>query len=228
MERVEDGSGAGLSLAASLVAIAALAKTGLAFSDSLYERERYEEILRMVARAEDLGVADPASRMDPSFFEGLGRGVSGYVTPKCAVGAVVLDDRRRMLLVRRADSGAWLYPTGWADVGYSAAEVVVKEVREETGIECRPVRLLALLDGLRLGFTRIPMYTSIFLCDAIGGELVRHPLETSDIGWFTPSEAPATVARLFERPWLHWLPSGEPPPERTYFDGVREAQSSGD
>jgi ADP-ribose pyrophosphatase YjhB (NUDIX family) len=210
------------SLAASLVTIASIARTGLAFSDSLYERERYEEILRVIDRLDRHVIVDPAARMDPAFFDRLGRGVPGYVTPKCAVGAVVLDDERRILLVRRADSGAWLYPTGWADVGYSAAEVVVKEVREETGIECRPTRLLALLDGMRLGFTRIPMYTSIFLCKAVGGTLVGHPLETSEIGWFEAAEVPETVARLFARPWLSWLPAGDPPPERTFFDSVRE------
>ena len=56
--------------------------------------------------------------------------------------------------MQRADSGIWLYPTGWADVGYSPAEVAVKEVEEETGIECEPVRLLAVIDGMRMGFTR--------------------------------------------------------------------------
>ena len=48
----------------------------------------------------------------------------------------------------------WLYPTGWADVGYSPAEVVVKEVFEETGIRCDPVQILAVIDGQRMGFTR--------------------------------------------------------------------------
>ena len=92
-----------------------------------------------------------------------------------AVGAVVGDDEGRILLVQRADSGVWLYPTGWADVGYSASEVAVKEVQEETGIECEPVRLIAVLDGLRLGFTRIPLYSLVFHCRAIGGELQAAP-----------------------------------------------------
>ena len=77
--------------------------------------------------------------------------------------------------MQRADSGIWLYPTGWADVGYSASEVVVKEVREETGIECEPLRLIAVLDGLRLGFTRVPLYSLVFHCRATGGELRRPP-----------------------------------------------------
>ena len=62
------------------------------------------------------------------WLRGVGEGVPGYVTSKVAVGAVVGDDRGRILLIQRADSGIWLYPTGWADVGYSAAEVAVKEV----------------------------------------------------------------------------------------------------
>ena len=73
------------------------------------------------------------------------------MTPKVAVGAAVGNDQGEILLVQRADSGVWLYPTGWADVGYSAAEVVVKEVEEETGIEVEVVRLIAVLDGLRIG-----------------------------------------------------------------------------
>ena len=47
----------------------------------------------------------------------------------------------------------------------------MKEVLEETGIECEPVRLIAVLDGLRLGFARVPMYSIVFHCRMIGGEL---------------------------------------------------------
>ena len=70
------------------------------------------------------------------WLESVGVGVPGYVTPKVAIGAIVGNDDGELLLVQRADSGIWLYPTGWADVGYSPAEVAVKEVVEETGIEC--------------------------------------------------------------------------------------------
>ena len=48
---------------------------------------------------------------------------------KVAIGAVVGNDEGQILLIQRADYGVWLYPTGWADVGYSASEVAVKEVK---------------------------------------------------------------------------------------------------
>jgi ADP-ribose pyrophosphatase YjhB (NUDIX family) len=175
--------------------LAAIARTGLGFTESLYERERFEEVLRVAA---DIKVAahagaegaDDAEDIVEEWLKAVGSGVPGYVTPKLAVGAAVGNDKGELLLVKRADSGVWLYPTGWADVGYSAAEVVVKEVLEETGIEAEPLRLIAVLDGLRLGFTRVPLYSLVFHCRATGGELRPHPLETSDVGWFSPDHLP--------------------------------------
>jgi ADP-ribose pyrophosphatase YjhB (NUDIX family) len=178
--------------------LAAIARTGLGFTESLYERERFEEILHVAAdirAVADEGVdgAEDAEGLVEEWLGQVGRGVPGYVTPKVAVGAAVGNDDGELLLIQRADSGVWLYPTGWCDVGYSAAEVVVKEVQEETGIEAEPVRLIAVLDGLRLGFTRIPLYSLVFYCKAVGGKLEPHPLECRDVGWFTPETLPSPL-----------------------------------
>ncbi len=180
-------------------ALAGIARTGLGFTQSLYERERYEEVLRVAgdikaAAQEALEFRRETDHFVQEWMESIGEGVPGYVTPKVAIGAVVGNDEGRILLVQRADSGIWLYPTGWADVGYSPAEVAVKEVLEETGIQCEPVRLLAVIDGMRMGFTRFAMYMLLFHCRAVGGELEAHPLETSGVGWFSEDELPGTVA----------------------------------
>ena len=172
-------------------ALAGIARTGLGFTESLYEQERFEEILAIAAdirQHTSLGI-DHEAQVD-EWLKGVGKGVPGYVTPKVAIGAVVGNERGEILLVQRSDSGVWLYPTGWADIGYSPAEVAVKEVAEETGIHCRVNGLLAVLDGMRLGFTRIPLYSLVFHCTAIGGELEAHPLETSDVGWFARDQLP--------------------------------------
>jgi ADP-ribose pyrophosphatase YjhB (NUDIX family) len=176
-------------------ALAAVARTGLGFTESLYERERFEEVLKVAADMRAAaGHSLPAEALVEEWMRSVGEGVAGYVTPKVAVGAVVGNDRGELLLVRRADSGVWLYPTGWADVGYSASEVAVKEVWEETGIETEPVQLLAVLDGMRLGFTRIPLYSVVFHCRAVGGTLRAHPLECLDVGWFGEDALPSPLA----------------------------------
>jgi ADP-ribose pyrophosphatase YjhB (NUDIX family) len=162
----------------------------------LYERERFEEVLKIagdIKVAAEIGLEGvrDADGYVAEWMKEVGHGVEGYQTPKVAVGAAVANDEGKLLLIERADSGIWLYPTGWCDVGYSAPEVVVKEVLEETGIEVEPVRLIGVLDGMRLGQSRIPLYSLLFFCRATGGELNIHPLEVTNAGWFARDELPS-------------------------------------
>jgi ADP-ribose pyrophosphatase YjhB (NUDIX family) len=176
-------------------ALSGIARTGLGFTQSQYERERFEEVLKVAAEMRTAAHSDlDVEIVLDEWMKSVGQGVAGYVTPKIAIGAVVGNDAGEILLVQRADSGIWLYPTGWADIGYSAAEVAVKEVHEETGIECEPVRLIAVLDGMRLGITQIPLYSLVFHCRATGGALRAHPLETTGVGWFARHGLPEPLA----------------------------------
>jgi ADP-ribose pyrophosphatase YjhB (NUDIX family) len=176
-------------------ALAGIARTGLAFTESLYEQERFEEILKVAA---DIRVAADGELETEAVIEEwlriVGQGVAGYVTPKVAIGAVVGNEAGEILLIQRGDSGVWLYPTGWADVGYSPSEVAVKEVKEETGIDVEPQRVIAVLDGLRRGFTSVPLYSVVFYCKAVGGTLEGHPLETRAVGWFAEDALPSPLA----------------------------------
>ena len=175
--------------------LSGIARTGLGFTESLYEKERFEEVLKVAADIRAGAIEEAES--DALFEEWLstvGQGVAGYVTPKVAVAAVVGNDQGEVLLTQRADSGWWLYPVGWADVGYSPSEIAIKEVFEETGIECEINGMLAVLDGLRLGFARLPMYSIVFHATMIGGELKGHPLETSAVGFFARDALPSPLA----------------------------------
>ena len=181
--------------------LAGIARTGMGFTQNLYERERYEEVLHVAADIkaaadEALEVRREQDHFVQEWMESIGEGIPGYVTPKVAIGAIVGNDDGEILLMQRADSGIWLYPTGWADVGYSASEVAVKEVLEETGIECEPVQLLGVVDGQRMGFSRFGMYMLLFHCRATGGALQGHPLETSGLGWFAPDALPSATAGI--------------------------------
>ena len=181
--------------------LAGIARTGMGFTQNLYERERYEEVLHVAADIkaaadEALEVRREQDHFVQEWMESVGEGIPGYVTPKVAIGAIVGNDDGEILLMQRADSGIWLYPTGWADVGYSASEVAVKEVLEETGIECEPMQLLGVVDGQRMGFSRFGMYMLLFHCRATGGTLQGHPLETSGLGWFAADALPSATAGI--------------------------------
>jgi ADP-ribose pyrophosphatase YjhB (NUDIX family) len=213
-------------------ALAGIAKTGIGFTESQFERERYEEVLRVagdikVAADEGTqGVADADGYVN-EWMRDVGRGVPGYATPKVAVGAAVANEKGELLLIQRADSGLWLYPTGWCDVGYSAPEVVVKEVLEETGFEVEPVRLIGVLDGMRLGASRIPLYSLLFLCRAVGGSMKLHPLECTDAGWFTRENLPSPT--LGAERWADFIFAAIDGENRdVFYDDLRKPVWRGD
>jgi len=58
--------------------------------------------------------------------------------------AVVLDDQGRVLLQRRADSGNWALPGGMMDIGETLGQCVIREVKEETGLDIDITGLLGI------------------------------------------------------------------------------------
>ncbi|MGI9600452.1 MAG: NUDIX hydrolase N-terminal domain-containing protein [Acidimicrobiales bacterium] len=202
-------------------ALSALARTGLAFTDNQYERERFEEVMAVAAEIRTRAASPyDAEVLLEEWTKEIGHGIPGYVTPKATVAALVGNDAGELLMVQRADSGVWLYPTGWADVGYSPAEVAVKEVQEETGIEAEVVRLVGVMDGLRQGFTRIPLYSIVFHLRAVGGDLRPHPLECQDVGFFGETALPSPIVGVERWQRLAFAAiRGEP--VEPYFDEPR-------
>ena len=95
--------------------LAAIARTGLGFTESLYERERFEEVLRVAAdirRAADEGFegVEDAEGLVEEWLGQVVPGIPGYVTPKVAIGAAVGNDKGEILLIQRADSGCLALP----------------------------------------------------------------------------------------------------------------------
>lgn len=61
-----------------------------------------------------------------------------------AVSAIVTDAQDRILLILRTDNGYWSIPGGGLNPGESVAGATVREVREETGIDCQVTGLVGI------------------------------------------------------------------------------------
>jgi ADP-ribose pyrophosphatase YjhB (NUDIX family) len=154
------------SLIELLRRVQAIAQNGLAFTSDPYDRERYEQLQRLVAAAFTSELAVP-----PAAAARFWEGEVGYATPKVEVrGAVFTEDR--VLLVRERSDGRWTLPGGWVDVNDAPSEAVAREIHEESGFRARAVKLAALIDRRR--HPHPPhvhhIYKLIFLCELLGGE----------------------------------------------------------
>ena len=167
----------------ALAKLKALVNTSLYYNKDVYGRERLEEMKEILFEISQKLTSYSRDELEAFFNEDL-----GYVTPKVDVRAVVFEDNR-LLLVKEKAEGQWSLPGGWADVGYSPAEIAQKEVREESGLEVIPLQLFKLVDKAKHPYPNSLnyFYNLFFYCEPKTLEL--HPgLETSEARFFSREE----------------------------------------
>jgi len=140
-----------------------------------------------------------------------------YQNPASAAAGVVLNPCGEVLLVRRAIEpfrDHWALPAGYQEIDEGPEETVVREVREEAGIESEVVGLLDLF--FVRDDPRKPANVAVFLCRARGGTPCAGR-EENGAAWFRLDGLPTPIgfdnyarilARLLrsdgypESPWL--------------------------
>ena len=178
--------------------IQAIAQTGLTYVKDPFDQQRYEALRALAAEivARIAGRGEPSARADE--LAGLFVHGAGYATPKLDVRGAVFreeaDGESAILLVKERSDGGWTLPGGWVDVGESPSYAVEKEVREESGLEVKARKVVALLDRDRQGH---PLYThhvwKVFLaCDVVGGRMheAGDGIEIDEVGFFRQSQIP--------------------------------------
>jgi ADP-ribose pyrophosphatase YjhB (NUDIX family) len=165
--------------------IQSIAQSGLHYSTSDYDAERY---LRLQQVAADM-VANSADLDPVDVLENFRMG-EGYATPKVDVRGAVFNPQGELLMVREKRDGGWTLPGGWADVGDVPSEGAEREVLEESGYRVKAVRLVGVYDANRAGELRFShAYKIVFLCELISGEAAVST-ETTEVGWFAEDRIP--------------------------------------
>lgn len=92
--------------------------------------------------------------------------------------------------------GKWCLPGGYADTGMLPSEIAVNEVKEESGFDVKPTRILGLIDYNKYQEKPFPfdLYQIFMECEIIGGQ-AQTGIETSDVGFFGITELPELSVR---------------------------------
>lgn len=170
------------------IEIQSLSQIGLTYTKDVYDRERYQRLreisAEMLAKKTEVSIEK---------VKDLFCNETGYQTPKIDTRAVIFRDNKILLV--HENNGTWSLPGGWCDVLESVKSNTEKEVREETGLNVKAVKIISIQDRNK---HNKPVYAygvcKIFvLCEVINGKFVEN-IETTEIRYFSLQDLPHNLA----------------------------------
>jgi ADP-ribose pyrophosphatase YjhB (NUDIX family) len=164
----------------------AIADIGLLYCNNEYDKERYSELqeisLRLLSKIsrqsiEDLKISFPNTK--------------DYPTAKVDIRGLVLSPEKKILLVKECMDSKWSLPGGWADIGHSPKETIVKEFKEETGLDIIPKVLVAVFDKRLHAHPPQPFYVYkiVYYCEPISFA-IQKGFDVLDVQYFSIDNLP--------------------------------------
>lgn len=162
-----------------------IAQAGLAYSKDKYDIERFQQI-----RDLSVEILSEYTGMNNEKIEDLFCNETGYQTPKVDIRGVIFKDNK-ILLVKESIDGCWSMPGGWAEVNLSIKENIIKEAKEEAGVNVVPKKIIAVLDRNKnnVPVSAYGIYKIFVLCDLIDG-VFEENIETEESGFFSLTDLP--------------------------------------
>jgi len=191
--------------------VQAIAESGLYYTESDYDMDRYGDLEEISTRMISL-----ITHLSQETVKTVTPENNGYRTPKVDVRCVIFNDNHEILMVRERVDSCWSLPGGWCDIGFTPTEIAEKEAFEEAGIRVKAKRLLAVFDKKCHDHPEDLFYTyKIFMeCEAVDFE-ISTGMETLDAGFFSqhglpplsmPRNTPYQVNKMFDFHYdrIHW------------------------
>jgi ADP-ribose pyrophosphatase YjhB (NUDIX family) len=112
-----------------------------------------------------------------------------------AVSVVVPDDQGRILMIRRTDNKYWSIPGGGMEPGESIREAAIREVEEETGVNCEINGLVGIYSNPRhvaaYDDGEVRQEFSICLAGRLLGGSLQTSNESSEVRFISAADIPA-------------------------------------
>ncbi len=112
-----------------------------------------------------------------------------------AVGgsAIIRNSEGAVLMIQRADNGAWIFPAGYSDLGENVAQTTVREVKEETNLDVIPKRIIGIFTDPLFHHTYpngdiVQNVGVLFECKMTSFDIQLQESELRDYQWVLPSD----------------------------------------
>lgn len=163
----------------------AIAQAGLFYGKDSFDQERYQEIQEIVLKLISDLTNEPFGKISQLLTD-----EQGYPTPKVDVRAFITKEEQ-ILLVEDLQTHEWSLPGGYAEIGLSPKENIIKEVQEETGLVVTVDNLLAIFDThLRQDLPQLFQYYKLtFSCSVVSGKFIENN-ETAGMAYFSLDNLP--------------------------------------
>ena len=118
------------------------------------------------------------------------------------VAVIIMDEKGRVLLQKRADVGLWGIPSGHVEPGETVSEAAIREIKEETSLDIRIKKLIGVYSEPDSQIFTYPsgktvhFITTYFLAEIIGGELRCNSPESIEIQFFEPNTLPKDLLKM--------------------------------
>lgn len=109
--------------------------------------------------------------------------------------AIIRDEEKRVLFVRRSDNAQWVMPAGSMELDESILECIKREVKEESGLDVISATPMAIYSEPRFSFVTAygdpyqPL-SVVFIIDEWSGTLISETDETIDACFFSLDNLP--------------------------------------
>lgn len=166
------------------VELQSIAQAGLFYGKDKFDRERYEQIRTIAAEMISYKTEIPVEKVKDLFCNDV-----GYQTPKLDTRAAIFEGDKILLV--KENNGTWSLPGGWVDVDISVKENVIKEVKEEAGLDVTADVVIAVQDREK---HNLPVYAykvcKVFVLCSVTGGAFEHNIETVESRYFGLDELP--------------------------------------
>lgn len=165
--------------------IQAISQTGLEYAHNEYDIERNKKLAEIAAE-----IFSENSNLDKEQALEIFLNQKGYTTPRLDVRTAIIRENK-ILLVKEVNDGKWAMPGGWADVGDTPVEADVREAKEESGFDVKPLKIIGVYDANRQSgpLELFQAVKIVYLCEIIRGKATPS-FETPDVRFFNFNNLP--------------------------------------